>query len=166
MDKQINNKISIHIRDIVDHVDQYIKTNTIDDNNKTNIVNIIKNFPELKLTSDDLQKKRRTKNQIPLYLKCNACRANGEQCSRRKRDNYDYCGTHEKNRPYGEYNNGENVQTYKKVEVWTEDINGIIYYIDNNNNVYKTQDIISNVINPSVIYKYQYLDGVYKILDI
>ena len=166
MEKHINEKISLHFNSLSKNINEYLKSNSIDDDNKYNIINIIKNFPELNLCSADLQKKRRTKNQIPLYLKCNACRANGEQCSRRKRDNCEYCGTHEKNRPYGEYTMAVKVDNYKKIEVWTEDINGIIYYIDNQNNVYKTQDIISNVINPSVIYRYECIDGVYKILDI
>lgn len=165
MDKHINKKLEEHIEKIIDHVDKYINNNTITDTNKNNIVNIIKNFPQLSLSNDDLQKKRRAKNKIPLYLKCNACRANGEQCSRRKKDDLEYCGTHEKNRPYGEFSNNQLADTYKKVEVWSQDINGILYYIDNNNNVYKTQDIISNIVNPSVIYKYEYNNGVYKIIN-
>tara|TARA_Y100000389_G_scaffold193871_1_gene223164 strand:+ start:4010 stop:4507 length:498 start_codon:yes stop_codon:yes gene_type:complete len=165
MNKHINIKIEEHRNKLIDHVEVYINNNTIDELNKNNILNIIKNFPILSLCNDDLQKKRRAKNKIPLYLKCNACRANGEQCSRRKKDDLEYCGTHEKNRPYGEYNN-QLGDTYKKVEVWSQDINGILYYIDNNNNVYKTQDIISNIVNPSVIYKYEIDNGVYKILYI
>lgn len=166
MEKQINEKLALHIKNIIIHVDNYLKSHNIDNENKFNIVNILTNYPELKLTTEDFQKKRRAKNQIPLYLKCNACRANGEQCSRRKRDDNDYCGTHEKNRPYGEYNTEKEVETYKKIEVWTQEINGIIYYIDNNNNIYKTHDIISNVINPSIIYKYECVDGIYRILNI
>jgi hypothetical protein len=43
----------------------------------------------------------------------------------------------------------------KKVEVWAQDIKGIIYYIDKSNNVYKAEDIMSNKKNPSVIAKYE-----------
>ena len=166
MEVRINNKIKSHVDDIIQEVTSYIDKTRIDDSNKHNIVNIIANYPLLNVSVNDLQKKRRCKNSIPLYLRCNACRANGEQCSRRKRDNFEYCGTHEKNRPYGEINNGESVTNYKKVEVWAQDINGIIYYIDNSGNVYKTQDIISNKMNPSVIYRYQCISGIYTILDI
>ena len=41
-----------------------------------------------------------------------------------------------------------------KVEVWVQDIQGIVYYIDNSNNVYDTADIIKNQVNPKIIAKY------------
>ena len=43
----------------------------------------------------------------------------------------------------------------KKVTVWAQDINGIIYYIDNNRNVYDPQDILDNKVNPTVIAKWE-----------
>jgi hypothetical protein len=39
----------------------------------------------------------------------------------------------------------------KKIEVWYEEINGIYYYIDDNNNVYKNEDIMSNKESPDII---------------
>ena len=36
----------------------------------------------------------------------------------------------------------------------SKEILGIIYYIDNNNNVYQAEDIVSNKINPKIIAKY------------
>jgi hypothetical protein len=41
-----------------------------------------------------------------------------------------------------------------KVEVWVQDIQGIVYYIDKFNNVYDTADIIKNQVNPKIIAKY------------
>jgi hypothetical protein len=41
-----------------------------------------------------------------------------------------------------------------KVEVWAQDIQGIVYYIDKFNNVYDTADIIKNQMNPKIIAKY------------
>jgi len=43
----------------------------------------------------------------------------------------------------------------KKITVWSEDIKGIIYYIDKNNNVYDNQDIRHNISNPKIIAKWQ-----------
>jgi hypothetical protein len=40
------------------------------------------------------------------------------------------------------------------VEVWAQDIQGIVYYIDKSNNVYQAEDIVSNKINPKIIAKY------------
>ena len=44
--------------------------------------------------------------------------------------------------------------TTQKIEVFAQDIHGIIYYIDKNNNVYQVEDIISNKVNPKIIAKY------------
>ena len=43
----------------------------------------------------------------------------------------------------------------EKVEVWAQDIAGIIYYIDSASNVYDTEDIALNKTNPKVIAKYE-----------
>jgi hypothetical protein len=39
------------------------------------------------------------------------------------------------------------------VEVIAEEVCGIVYYIDKNNNVYKTEDILEGKLNPRVIAK-------------
>jgi hypothetical protein len=50
--------------------------------------------------------------------------------------------------------NGEVKQVSQKVEVWAQDILGIIYYVDKNYNVYQAEDIVSNKPNPKIIAKY------------
>jgi hypothetical protein len=49
---------------------------------------------------------------------------------------------------------GDKPATTQKVEVWAQEIQGIIYYIDKFENVYQAEDIVSNQINPKVIAKY------------
>ena len=56
--------------------------------------------------------------------------------------------------PIPEENIDTTKQQTKKVEVWVQEIKGISYYIDNVNNVYKPEDILSNIINPSIIAKW------------
>jgi hypothetical protein len=53
--------------------------------------------------------------------------------------------------------------TTQKVEVCAQDIQGIVYYIDKNNNVYQAEDIISNKINPKIIAKYVKTGEIYSI---
>ena len=43
----------------------------------------------------------------------------------------------------------------KKISVWAQDIKGIIYYIDDNSNVYETSAILQGTDNPKIIAKYQ-----------
>ena len=42
----------------------------------------------------------------------------------------------------------------KKVQYVTIEINGIIYFIDKENNIYNHEDIYNNIVNPRIIAKY------------
>ena len=107
---------------------------------------------------------KRIKNAIPTSNRCNAKRANGEQCTRRRKDNCNFCGTHEKGRPHGLISQGKNqVDEVRSMEVRAQEIMGIVYYIDNYSNVYKTEDILSQKKNPEIIAEYQEINGNYII---
>ena len=114
-------------------------------------------YPILKLEHEVFQKRKRTKNYVELQYRCIAYRANGEQCTRKKKSPH-FCGTHLKGTPHGfieiDPNNTIQIDENIKVQVWTQDIGGIHYYIDDNNNVYDSNAIISNTENPSIIAKY------------
>lgn len=103
--------------------------------------------------SSDFEKKKRVRNIIKPEDRCKANRANGQQCTRRHKNGSNYCGTHIKGLPHGHIDLVNNAKK-KQIKVWTEEINGIHYYIDNNNNVYDTYDIIENKPNPRIIKKY------------
>jgi hypothetical protein len=128
---------------------------------------LIKNIPETVLNKDDFTRRKRSKSSVPIYLRCNAMRANGEQCSRKKKGDLEYCGTHEKNRPHGEFENkiADKEDELKKTEVYLTEINGIAYYIDANNNVYNSQDILENKEIPRKIGVYKNINNVYTILQ-
>jgi hypothetical protein len=51
----------------------------------------------------------------------------------------------------------------QKIEVWAQDIQGIIYYIDKMMNVYQAEDIVSNKQNPKIIAKYVKIGETYTI---
>ena len=118
------------------------------------LMTMVMGYEKFKLCSDDLVKRKRVKNVVPLFDRCVAKRANGEQCTRRKKEGEGYCGTHTKGRPHGSVNETpENVVTNKKVEVWIQEIKGIVYYVDADHNVYDPEDILLNKINPKIIMK-------------
>ena len=94
--------------------------------------------------------------------RCIAKRANGEQCSRRKRGDSSYCGTHIKGVPHGVVSM-EETEVVSQKEVWCEDIAGIIQYIDKDGNIYKHEDVMNNVVNPSIIGKYEIVADKYVI---
>ena len=128
------------------------------------LLQYIYDYDKLALDVDDFKKRKRVKNFVPVFDRCCAKRATNEQCTRRKKEGFEYCGTHIKGTPHGivETDTQEQIVT-EKVEVWAQDISGIIYYIDNRNNVYKTEDIVANKTNPKVIAKYQKTGEVYTI---
>lgn len=157
MEKKINNKIESYLDDFKQNIKSWIEENeNINFNAKSDLLKFIFDYDKLNLEKEDFSKRKRLKSNVPQYLRCMAKRANGEQCTRKKKTEFEFCGTHDKNRPHGIVTN-ESV-TYKdtkKIEVWLQDINGIVYYIDNNNNIYKTEDIMANITNPSIIAKYK-----------
>lgn len=131
----------------------------------------IYNYEKLRLGKDDFMKRKRIKSVVPIHERCCAKRANGEQCTRRKKDGETYCGTHIKGTPHSIIDEVEcEPATTKnvKVDIWAQDIKGIIYYIDKVGNVYDTEDIMKIDKYPKrVIAKYQQDDaGKYSIPSI
>jgi hypothetical protein len=95
------------------------------------------------------------------------CTAYSKGPTRRKKENHEYCGTHLKGTPHGIIDNqNEPKNTTQKIEVFTQDIKGIIYFIDNVSNVYKAEDIVNNVINPKIIAKYVKNGDIYSIPEL
>jgi hypothetical protein len=93
--------------------------------------------------------------------RCIAKRANGEQCTRRRKDDCEFCGTHYKGTPNGLMQNQlecSEANSIQKLEVFAEEIKGIVYYVDKFTNVYKTEDILSEKQNPEIIAKYVLTD--------
>ena len=170
MENRITNKVNAYINelktDTLSRVEQVINGEQSNEIKKNILKNYLLDYKPFVLTKQDLQKRKRTKNTVPVYDRCSAKRANGEQCTRRKKDGDQYCGTHTKGTPHGILNDSESAPTTKKVDVQAIDIKGIIYYLDNNNNVYDTEDIVSNKKNPRVIAKYVKTGNEYSIPEL
>ena len=83
----------------------------------------------------------------------------------KKKNDSNFCGTHDKNRPHGIISDICNDNIMNKNHVWINEINGIHYYIDDYNNIYKTQDILENVSDPKIIGKYKIEDGIYRFIS-
>ncbi len=123
-------------------------------------------FDGISLNKEDFLKRKRVKNVVAQCERCIAKRANGDQCTRRKKGVDMYCGTHTKGRPHGLMDVKESDGTVKltKREIWAEEIKGIYYYIDSMNNVYKAEEVMNNMEFPSIIAQYKVTEsGVYTI---
>ena len=165
MERRINKKTQAHEVAFKNAMKGWIEDKRIamysteedsDSVNKTSeFLQFMYDYTGLVFDKEDFQKRKRVKNLVPYFERCTARRANGEQCTRRKRTDNPFCGTHVKGTPHGMISTEDSdVVSVSKIEVWVQEIKGINYYIDSANNVYKSEDIISNTANPSVIAKW------------
>ena len=156
MEKRLNKKVETYISDFKDKIKEKMYDMGMSTNEEVNqLLQFIYDYERLAFSKEDFQKRKRVKNFVPIFDRCCAKRASNEQCTRRKKEGSEYCGTHMKGTPHGIIESSDdNKVTTQKVEVWVQDIQGIVYYIDKFNNVYQAEDIVSNKVNPKIIAKY------------
>ena len=153
MEKHLTNKVEKYIANLKNDIKSELLKNP--DNDIMNIIQFIMDYEPFIFEKEDFQKRKKQKNIVPLCNRCCSKRADNEQCTRKKRPGSDYCGTHMKSVEKSE----EISYTHDKIpvqkkEVFAQDIQGIIHYIDKLGNVYKTEDIMSNKMNPTIIANY------------
>jgi hypothetical protein len=158
MEKRLNTRIETYVTTFKDDVRKKIIELGFEEKMKMNeLIEYIYEYERLTLTKDDFVKRKRVKNAIPVSNRCHALRANGEQCTRQRKDNCEFCGTHSKGVPHGllSQNGVQAPPITQKLEVIAEEIKGIVYYVDQFQNVYRTQDILAGKQNPEIIAKYE-----------
>jgi len=161
MENKINTKKEKHQTNFKDAIKDWIQKNNAqvicnESDNTSEFIQFVYDYSNMNINKEDLQKRTRVKNVVPQCDLCTAKIANGEQCTRRKQDaETPFCGTHIKGQPYGiETKKDTTKQQTKKVDIWVQEIKGINYYIDSTNNIYKPEDILSNIANPTIIAKW------------
>lgn len=168
MERHINKQIKTYVTDFKAHIKQTV-INLFPNESEPKINEFLQeiyNYECLALSKEDILKRKRIKNAIPGCNRCIAKRASGEQCTRKQKEGYEYCGTHVKGVPHGivssisETNSDAELLT---AEVVAKDIHGIVFYIDQFNNVYKTEDILNEKKNPEIIAKCEMVNGEYSI---
>ena len=163
MEKRINNKHRIYLQNFKDKIREVVSKCNCNVESQNQILQFVYDYQPLQFEKGDFQKRKRVKNVVPYFERCCALRANKEQCTRRRKDGSRFCGTHIKGIPHGELNEETEKPTHTKKMVRAQDIKGIIYYIDDDGNVYEPNDVMNNVIDPKVIAKYVENNGVYSI---
>ena len=146
MEKRINQKTRTYLQQFKNDIKEFISTseNNITPDEANSLLQFIYDYQPLEFQKTDFQKRKRVKNVVPYFERCCALRANGQQCTRRRKNSDKFCGTHIKGIPHGEINQEKSAPTHTKKTVWAQDIKGIIYYIDDANNVYHPQDVLNN----------------------
>ena len=65
--------------------DNCVAGNTTIDQLCKQLTSFVYEYEKLKLTKEDFMKRKRVKNTVPIQERCLAKRANGEQCTRKKK---------------------------------------------------------------------------------
>jgi hypothetical protein len=156
MEKQLNKQIEQYLAAFKDSIRNKMLELEFAQNPQTNsLLEFIYEYDRLIINKDELSKKKRVKQDIETEKRCSAYRADTKQCTRRKKQGSEYCGTHVKGIPNGIVSPEEECENHKhssqKVEVVAREIDGIVYYIDDSQNVYKTEDVMNNIENPRQI---------------
>jgi len=161
MEKRINDQLKQYLSKFKDDIRDKIVELGLGETERVNeLLEFVYEYNRLSFEKDDFMKRRRVKNNVPIENRCNAKRANGEQCTRKRREDCEFCGTHYKGTPHGiAMPNDASAETVANeevtLEVFAEEIGGIVYYIDKFKNVYKTDDVLQSKMNPSIIAKWE-----------
>ena len=158
MERRLNKELDAFMSSRKSEILEKAKQLGISDNTEVRqLLQFICDIQPFTVTKEHFTKRKRVKSIVHLADRCCANKAGGSQCTRQKKPDSMYCGTHMKGTPHGivDDNCAEcNQPVNNKIEVWAQDIQGIMYYIDKNCNVYQAEDIIQNKINPKIIAKY------------
>ena len=170
MDRKLNKRIADYVGDFKKDIhNKSIALKFSEEDKMKELIEYVFNYDRLVLSNEDVSKRKRVKNSIPNTNRCHAKRANGEQCTRKQKEGYTFCGTHVKGIPHGLITNDDTTEgsqdKYVISEVIAEEINGIVYYIDKNGNIFSTEDVLQEKPNPRVIAQYKVVNGIYEVLS-
>jgi hypothetical protein len=168
MERRINAVITNYINKMKSDAMKYAQQLNITNNDGVqNILQFVSDYERLELKEEHFAKRQRIKHVVPPEKRCNGRRGEGSQCTRRKQDGGEYCGTHIKTSALCELVSKDSATsatstapTSKTLEVWSEEIKGIMYYIDAHGTVYDAEDIVCNKPSPRVLGTYNKETGV------
>ena len=155
MEKSINEKIHEYCHNFKIDLIEFIEQISINESDKNKFKNFINSYSRLEFQKNDFVKRKRVKKQVPDFDRCKANVAHGTRCSRKKKENEQYCGTHSKGQPNGIVTDNINNISKKKKFLTLKQIKGIDCWIDDHGNVYSTEDIFNGIENPRVVYQYK-----------
>jgi len=158
-------KVSKKVADYLKQFKEDIRGEALKSNDINALLQYIFDYEPLTFTKEDFLKRIRVKAKLSPEIRCIAKKSSNEQCTRRRKASCEFCGTHVEKRPFGIVEDVEKPTT-QKINVWVQEIKGILYHLDNNGNVYKQEDVVSNKMNPKIIAKYVKEGDTYSIPEL
>ena len=111
MERRLNKKVETYITSFKDSIrEKATQLGLNSDVKSTQLLQYIYDYDRLSFNKEDFQKRKRVKNFVPIYDRCCAKRASNEQCTRRRKEGSEYCGTHMKGTPHGIVIENQNIQ--------------------------------------------------------
>ena len=159
MESKINKKVEQYLENYRETLKHKILELDIDSKIQNSLLETLYSFNNLQLEKEDFMKRKRIVSSVPISDRCTAKKANGDQCTRKKKCGCNFCGTHDKFQPHGIVEKNTNEITLRKCCITITDINGINYYVDEDNNVYNTADILKNSNTPKIIGRVSDING-------
>lgn len=143
-------KYFTEIDTFVDNFKKDVKKNFMD-SSENEFNSFVDNYDSFKNHSI-LKVKSKSSPIIPPNQRCIARKSTTDQCTRRKNKISCFCGIHSKVQPFGFCKDSlDNDCIMRIIVLYTQDINGIIYHLDEFLNIYNTEDVINNKQNPRII---------------
>jgi hypothetical protein len=146
MENRIKKKVTSYINQFKDDIVTEMNSLQLNSDGNTErvqkLAHYVTTYTRLNLLDDDFSKRKRVKNHVPQYDRCTAKRADGCQCTRRKKDSDNYCGTHLKGTPHGEIMQSEGDKK-KKVELTIINDKGISHYVDANGKQFSAEMVMN-----------------------
>ena len=153
MEKRINAKIDEYLHEFKDAIKNKIVEMEFEEPDKASeLAAFVYDYDKLIIVKDTITKPKRSDDKLnlpPEHNRCIAKRASGEQCTRRRKEGTELCGTHCKGIPHGQVPFPE--VSIQQVKLFTEKIHGIVYFLDHGGHVYNTEEVLENKQNPSVV---------------
>jgi hypothetical protein len=155
-------KYYTEIDTFVDNFKKEVKKSFID-SNENEFNSFIDNYDSFKNHSI-LNVKPKMNHSIPSNQRCIARKSINDQCTRRKNKISCFCGTHSKIQPFGFCKDSlDNDCVMRIIVLYTQDINGIIYHLDEYFNIYNTEDVINDKQNPTIIGRVSKVNDTYTL---
>ena len=100
MERRLNKKAELYVTTFKDNIKDKVSQLGISSQTEVNsLIQYIYDYDRLTFVKEDFQKRKRVKNFVPIFDRCCAKKSTNEQCTRRKKDESEYCGTHSKGTP-------------------------------------------------------------------
>ena len=155
MEKRINLIAQNYVSKLKSDTMKYAKSLSVDRDEKVDaILQFVCDYGRLVVAPEDFAKRQRIRHVVSPELRCNGKRGAGNQCTRRKQEGKEYCGTHAKicHEVTTVLESSSSASSLTEtLEVWTEEINGILYYVDKTGLIYDASDIVCNKPSPTVL---------------